>query len=231
MALTAEQLARLPQAIQDNYNRTRLDLVEIDGEKFTSFSTFSYFEEKSYSKSPTRSTAGKIGNLNSYATFITPRLKISFKYMDIDVYRRLIRLINSKNEFTVTCYDIDTDKRVTNKMYFYPPDYPEIYQRNLKVLGLLDYSIELVGTNNDVENVSITYNSNTTDTVSDMPTNTEVAKNTNMIIGDNKRPIRAGYEFVKWGTSSDGSGFNYLSGEEYLVYKDLTLYAIWRTNA
>ena len=101
----------------------------------------------------------------------------------------------------------------------------------MKVLGLLDYSIELVGTNNDVENVSITYNSNTTDTVSDMPTNTEVAKNTNMIIGDNKRPIRAGYEFVKWGTSSDGSGFNYLSGEEYLVYKDLTLYAIWRTNA
>ena len=103
MALTAEQLARLPQALQDNYNRTRLDLVEIDGEKFSSYSTFTYYEAKTYVKSPTRSQTGAMGNLNSYATFVTPRLKISFNYMDNNVYRRHIQLINSKNEFTVTC--------------------------------------------------------------------------------------------------------------------------------
>ena len=230
MALTAEQLARLPQALQDNYNRTRLDLVEIDGEKFSSYSTFTYYEAKTYVKSPTRSQTGAMGNLNSYATFVTPRLKISFNYMDIDVYRRLIQLINSKNEFTVTCYDVESDTRVTNKMYFSPNDYPEIYQQKLKVLGLLNYEIELVGTNNDLDYVSLTYNANTTDTVSQMPTSREIPKNTNVVIGNGLTPTRSGYEFVKWGTSADGSTFNYLNGEEYLIYKNTTLYAIWRAS-
>lgn len=41
------------------------------------------------------------------------------------------------------------------------------------------------------------------------------------------KPTRAGYNFVKWNTSSNGSGTNYASGGTYTVNDDAILYAQW----
>ena len=45
------------------------------------------------------------------------------------------------------------------------------------------------------------------------------------------KPTRSGYTFVNWNTKSDGSGTNYASGATYNTNANLTLYAIWKTNA
>lgn len=45
------------------------------------------------------------------------------------------------------------------------------------------------------------------------------------------KPTRSGYTFVNWNTKSDGSGTNYASGATYSTDANLTLYAIWKTNA
>ncbi len=155
-----EQKARLPQSFQDNYERTVLDQVEIDGNIIRGYMEYSFLNEKSYFEQPTRSLNGSIENINTYATFLTPRLVIKYNMMNIEDYRKLMMLLQSKNEFLVTCYDPVLDKRVTHYMYAAPSPMPVIYQQYLMALGVQEYSIELIGTNNGVAENKITYDYN-----------------------------------------------------------------------
>jgi hypothetical protein len=239
MSLSASQLLKLSSIERDNYERTKLDEVEIDGNIITGYFSYSYFDAKSYFTSPIRSSGGVVSNLNSYATFLTPRLRIGFKSMDIDTYRIIMNLIQSKNEFTVTCYDPVSDKRVTNKMYFQPEEFPELYQYNLKVLRIIGYEIELTGTNSDLSLVSIVYHTNPPSStgISDSTIGiTDIAKGTSYIVGDGAvidtvsiqdMTFSDTYVFAKWAVSADGSGMKYVNNEEYTINNDLVLYAVW----
>lgn len=243
----AEQADRLPQAFRDNYRRTQLDRIKIDGEEIFGYFEYSFLEEKSYREQPIRSDSGVIENLNSYATFLTPRLIIKYNMMHIDDYRKLMKLLKSKNEFVVECYDIVEDKRVTHRMYFAPPQMPIIYQQYLMALGVQEYAIELIGTNDSPE---ITYEFNIPDDIkSDFDDVVNVTTyiqssnyNAKTIVG--KVPVvdKYGqdytldtlveridnrYSLLGWNTNKDGSGENYVDGAEYYISQPLTLYAIW----
>jgi hypothetical protein len=143
-----------------------IDKVTINGNVFTDYSAFSFLWEKSYVKSPVRSGDGTIGNLNSYATFLTPHLKIDFSLMSIVSYRKIMELIYSGNEFLVTCYDVVNDKDTTNKMYFSTEEMPKLWtivdalngdENAIMLLGVQDYTIEMIGTNSKTDNVTINY--------------------------------------------------------------------------
>ena len=104
-----------------------ISVVKIDGNEFTDYGAFSFLWEKSYVKSPERSGDGSIGNLNSYATFVTPHLKIDFSMMSIDSYRILMKLLYEKNEHIVQCYDIVNNEFTTNNMYFATEEMPKLW--------------------------------------------------------------------------------------------------------
>jgi hypothetical protein len=142
-----EQANRLPLEYQDNYKKTQLDRIEIDGCEIHGYFEYSFMEEKSFMEQPVRSQDGTIADLDDYTTFLTPRLIIKYNMMGIDDYRNLMTFLKSKNAFKVTCYDIVADRRVTHEMYFAPPSMPIIYKRYLAALGIQEYSIELIGTN------------------------------------------------------------------------------------
>lgn len=143
-----------------------IDKVTINGNVFTDYSAFSFLWEKSYIKSPVRSGDGTIGNLNSYATFLTPHLKIDFGLMSIDSYRKIMQLIYSSNEFLVTCYDVVNNKDTTNKMYFSTEEMPKLWtivdalngdENAIMLLGVQDYTVEMIGTNANVDSITINY--------------------------------------------------------------------------
>ena len=143
-----------------------IEKVTINGNVFTDYSAFSFLWEKSYVSSPTRSGNGTIGNLNSYTTFLTPHLKIDFGLMSIDSYRKLMQLIYTSNEFLVTCYDVVNNKNTTNKMYFSTEEMPKLWtivdalngdENAIMLLGVQDYTVEMIGTNNDVDEVTVNY--------------------------------------------------------------------------
>lgn len=143
-----------------------IDKVTINANVFTDYSAFSFLWEKSYVKSPVRSGDGTIGNLNSYATFLTPHLKIDFGLMSIDSYRKIMQLIYSSNEFLVTCYDVVNNKDTTNKMYFSTEEMPKLWtivdalngdENAIMLLGVQDYTVEMIGTNADTKKVTINY--------------------------------------------------------------------------
>lgn len=143
-----EQASRLPAEYREHYRNTQLDRIEIDGETIQGYFEYSFVEEKSYTVQPVRSNDGVIDDIDNYETFLTPRIIIKYNMMDIEDYRKLMKKLKSKkNGFTVTCYDIVEDKRVTHEMYFAPPQMPIIYQKYLMALGVQEYTIELIGTN------------------------------------------------------------------------------------
>ena len=241
-----EQASRLPLYLQEYYKTRRLDRVEIDGNEIHGYFEYSYIETKSYVTEPVRAANGSMGNLDSYPTFLTPRLTIKYNYMHIEDYRKLMLLLRSKNEFTVSMYDIVLDKRVSHKMYFAPPEMPSIHQRNLEILGVKNYTVELIGTNNDVETHTLTYDFNIPSTVQwqyASSISVEVPQNITEIIGEaatyvdtygdgnahniTNTTLDGMYFFKKWNTQPDGSGFTYVNGDAYFITSDTTLYAIW----
>ena len=242
-----EQAQRLPSTYQDNYYSTQIDRVEIDGNTLQGYFEYSFLSEKSYREQPVRANDGSIPDINQYATFLTPRLIIKYNMMDVEDYRKLMLLLQSKNEFTVTFYDIVLDKRVTHKMYAATPQIPAIYQRYLKVLGIQEYTIELIGTNNDVGSYTITYDynlpptswgsetssqqviaKNVSDTIGGINASYTYGGNTYALSSEFTKELIGSYIFQNWNTKQDGTGFTYIDGDAYFVHSDITLYAQWK---
>lgn len=236
-----------------------IDKVVIDGNPFTDYSAFSFLWEKSYVKSPVRSGDGTIGNLDSYAWFLTPHLKIDFSLMSIDSYRTLMKMIYSKNEFTVTCYDVVYNKTVTHKMYFATEEMPKLWtivdalngdENAVMLLGVQDYTVEMIGTNAEIETAKITYKLNKPSSViwtDETEVSVETPINIALPIGDSaiievtdtedstkKVATRISnitfgdkYKFKYWAENSNGTGFKYIDTDAYRFMTNTTLYAIW----
>ena len=244
-----EQAERLPEELREAYKSSQLDRITIDGVEIFGYFEYSFLEEKSYVEQPVRTIAGIIEALNEYTTFLTPRLIIKYNMMGIEDYRKLMKLLKSKNAFDVTCYDVVEDKRVTHEMYFSPPAMPIIYQQYLRTLGIQEYSIELIGTNRkpsiDViydynlpedADISINLNGNYRKVI---PVDNNVRANIGNIVIDttdesgntntvNLADIATNYIFVGWNTEKDGSGSSYNDNEAYYILRDIVLYAQWR---
>lgn len=135
----------------------------IDGVSYSGYGDYVFVWEKTYVKSPERSKDGSMGNLDTYATFVTPRMKAIYPIMPISVYRTMMKQylnknadgeFENKNKFTVKCYDTVYDEEITMEMYFATPAEPKYVYRveedkKVSIIGVENYTIELIGTNND----------------------------------------------------------------------------------
>lgn len=228
--------------VGDKIIERHIDRITIDGNVFTDYRAYSFALLKSYVKSPVRSGSGVIENLNSYATFLTPQLQIDFSIISIDSYRALIKLLRSKNEFTVTCYDVVENMDVTYKMYFEPNELPKLYtiaralngDDIVELLGVQDFSIKMVGTNSALDNISVIYHLNppsdsgaTDRTIAE----NDLVKGQEVIIGQastfQDETFNGKYKFNGWNTSQIGVGMTYLEGGSYQVSNNIILYAQW----
>lgn len=224
----AEILALKPQDRHEQFKAVGIDKVVIDLEPFTDYKAFSFIREKSYLTSPTRSADGTIDNLNSYASFTTPHLKIDFSLLSIGSYRRLMNLIYSKNEFVVKCYDVVRDEIVTEKMYFTTEEMPKLWtiarrlngERSVALLGVQDYTVEMVGTNADIDLVEVLYYDENDNLIAEATQS--VYKGTEAIIGYNYIP-QSPFRFDGiWITKDGGKIFN---GTEKVVTETIKLKA------
>ena len=221
MATIAEILRMSVEERKTAYKATGIDKVIIDGNEFTDYGAFSFLWEKSYVKSPERSGDGTISNLNSYATFLTPHLKIDFSMMSIDSYRRLMELLYSKNEFVVSCYDIVKNIITTNKMYFATEEMPKLWtiaralngEEWVELLGVQDYTVEMIGTNASFDTVDILYYDNNGNLLNSQQANS----GTETIVNFTFTPS-AGKKFEgEWITAN---GTSYRNGSAIFVQSD-----------
>lgn len=250
--------------IDREYRAVDIDKVIIDGDTFTNYGDFQFIWEKSYVKSPVRSSSGAIDNLDSYATFVTPHLILNFSIMSIDDYRAIMRKDLERNEFVVECYDPIYNDRVLVKMYFATPQMAKLYtiarQRlNLgawedfvEIVGVEGYSVELIGTNTDIEKVSVIYYLNAPiNTNTNMPyfpdnalssyAEEDVYNGQEIVIGNAATSIvnetfGGALRFTKWNISSDEplvskEKGNYINGNTMTVGEHgIKLYAQWEMS-
>lgn len=238
---------------KNKYQAEKISSVIIDGVTFEGYRAFSFIWEKSYIKSPIRSGSGAINNLDSYATFLTPHLKIDFSLMSIDDYRNLMELVYSSNEHTVTCYDVVANATTTNKMYFSTEEMPKLWaiaralngEEWVELLGVEDYTVEMIGTNSDVEEIEITYKLNVPQGVSwnneypqevivKLPKYLALPVGDSAILTINGTETRISnitfgdkHDFQCWSKSADGTGVKYFDEKSYYFKDNITLYAIW----
>lgn len=254
MATIAEILRMSVKERKDAYKAKDIDKVIIDGNEFTDYKAFSFLWEKSYVKSPERSSDGSITNLNSYATFVTPHLKIDFSLMSIDSYRVLMKLLYERNEHIVQCYDIVKNEFTKNNMYFATEEMPKLWaiaralngEEWVELLGVQDYIVEMIGTNTNFEELKLTYDlnvptgatwSNETTAIINFVKNATVNIGSGAIVkvGEENQTFQSitfgdTYIFNGWNTQADGSGINYINGDEYYLMDDTTLYAQWKAS-
>lgn len=79
-----------------------------------------------------------------------------------------------------------------------------------------------------VNTYTVSFNKNTTDTVTNMPSNTSGQYGTSITISSTV-PLRTGYNFQNWNTNSSGTGIAVSAGGSYIVpASNTTLYARWQ---
>lgn len=155
------------------YKAVDIDSVIISGNRFTNYGAYQFIWEKTYVKSPERSSGGSLDNLNSLATFLTPHLILNFSIMSIDDYRQIMRLHYESNEYTVECYDPIYNQKIKVKMYFATEEAAKLFtiaqhrllpngewEEWVDLVGVTDYTVELIGTNNDLDLISVKYEYN-----------------------------------------------------------------------
>lgn len=76
----------------------------------------------------------------------------------------------------------------------------------------------------------ISYNANTTDTVTNMPSAAQSKTHGLAEKLSETVPTREGYTFLGWGTTDKATAASYQPGDMYSVDKDITLYAVWQKN-
>lgn len=164
------------------YETVDIAEVKIDGNRFHNYGQYSFIWEKTFVKSPERSASGSLGNLNSYATFLTPHLILDFSIMSIDDYRKIMLLHYGANEFTVECYDPIYNRKIKVKMYFGTEEMAKLFtiaqnrllpdgqwEEWVDLVGVTEYKVELIGTNNDLDLVSVKYEYNAPLDENDLP--------------------------------------------------------------
>lgn len=198
--------------------------ITINGYTFKGFSDFTCINSKTYVVEPERSSDGSIPDINAYAVFYVPRVKISFKYMSIDDYRRFLIAIEP-NEFVVSYYDYTKGEVVYHKMYCEPQELEKLHHYRLEVLGVLNKEISLIGTLNSVDTYALTYMANGGN---GSETGQSYVMGQTLHISNGSNLYRQGYTLKCWNTQADGNGTDILLGS-YKVAEDsnLTLYAVW----
>lgn len=246
--------------IKTEYIAQDIEKVVIDGDTFTNYGNFQFVWEKSYVEEPKRSSGGNLGNLNSLSTFVTPHLIIDFSIMSIDDYRAIMRKDLERNEFIVECYDPIYNRKIKQKMYFATPQMAKLYTLNRKrfdgekweefieLAGVHEYTVEMIGTNNDIDFVSVRYIVNppivnnailTPDKAVDTGED-DIYNGEDVIIGQSASDIvnetfGGRYTFSKWNISAnpqDKDKDNYINGNVYTINQPpnntLVLYAQWK---
>ena len=136
----------------------KLGTVWINGEEFSGigYNGLLTVNTKTYVSEPTRANDGSMPNIGDHETFIVPRCKINFKYLNVNDYRRLCNAI-LPNEFLVKYYDKDLGDFVEHWMYCEPQEMRKIYNIGTAVIGVLDYEVSFIGTLNKLKELTVQY--------------------------------------------------------------------------
>lgn len=100
---------------------------------------------------PKRSTASNFTNMDDIDVYLIPRCEITIGYQNIHDYMDLRKILGRERYFMAEFFDTDSGKWVEREMYCSQNDISKFFTLGMKLIGARDYTIKLVGTNNDIK--------------------------------------------------------------------------------
>lgn len=121
--------------------------ILINDNEVTGYSEYSVVNTRTKVAEPQRTITGSIANINEIDEFIVTTIHLKFNYMPLEDYRNFLSWTSDK-EFSVTYYDIDTDKQLTKYFYIAPAEKTELFWKNGVARAVVSFNVELISTNN-----------------------------------------------------------------------------------
>lgn len=143
-----------------------LDEFRLDGVSFKGIGheMLKTQNQLNYVVSPGRQTDGSMKNINSYDTFILPKVEIGFGMIDYDTFKRLRKFLLAKRTFQVEYYDKDFNRIVKHEMYAEPDELTAFFNLGYSILGSRDFKVSFIATLNETETFTAFFSSNVRET-------------------------------------------------------------------
>jgi hypothetical protein len=197
------------------------------------------WEEMVWYKSPTRTKDFSFKNIDDINVGLVARCEINIKYMDIDDFMALRKIVARQRHFEVTFFNVDEGKWITRDMYCSESSRSKLFTLKQSLIGVLDCSIKLVGTNLDLKTIispdgtirsntkTVTYHLNGGSGTT--PTTQSELAGTQIQIADIENIVApSGKHFKYWSTMQDGTiTGSYRAGQSLTLWNNMVLYAQW----
>lgn len=224
------------------YGTQNITKFKLDNEEYSGYKAYSFFWEQTLVKQPERSEGGVI-DLSTHSWFLTPHLVIDFSMISYSDFIRLSKQRLSKLEFVLEFYDTVFQQNIRRKVYLTPESQPKFQLATRKlngenwteIIGVKDFQVEFIGTNADLDTISITYHSNPPSSsgasdISQSSSNLSIGEE--VVIGYGiTLPSVSGYRLKSWNTKKGGDGETYADNTASTLRGDLVLYAQWESSS
>lgn len=205
--------------------------------EFKGIGTNSQFgwEEMVWYKTPTRTQDFSFRGLDDYKVGLIARCEITIPYGNIQDFIDLRRIVARERHFLVTFFNVDEGKWVTRDMYCTESSRDKLFTLKQSLIGAINISVKLVGTNLDLarngdgslQKKTITYNLN--GGTGTTPASVSVDRGTQITLPTTSGiTAPSGKHFVCWSTM-DGQEVtgSYTAGQATTIWEDLNLFAQW----
>lgn len=108
------------------------------------------WEEMVWFSTPSRSKSFAFTNMDDIDVGLVARCEINIKYMNIQDYIDLRKILGRERHFLVEFFDTDSGDWITRDMYCSENNLSKFFTLKQSMIGVIDYSIKLVGTNLDL---------------------------------------------------------------------------------
>ena len=109
------------------------------------------WEEMAWFSTPSRGRTFAFSNMDDIDVGLIARCEINIKYMNIQDYMDLRKILGRERHFTVEFFDTDKGDWITRDMYCSENNISKFFTLKQSLIGAMDYTIKLVGTNLDLE--------------------------------------------------------------------------------
>ena len=109
------------------------------------------WQEMVWKKNPTRGGTFAFTNIDDIDVGLVARCEISTKYMNIQDFMDLRKIVGRERHFLATFFDGDGGKWVTRDVYCSESSKNQLFVLKKHLIGVRDVTVKLVGTNLDVQ--------------------------------------------------------------------------------
>lgn len=200
----------------------------INGNAYMGYSDCWFHYEMVMTEEPERSQGnGAMTNINDIPRYRVPHLWIDFKYMPIEQYRQFMADTQAV-ENVIGSVDPISDQIVYHKMYLAPAERNKLRFYGKEYTGILNLSLEFIGTNNSLDTVNITYNLNGGE---GSIAGQSIVKGQEYNLLSANTIYKDGYAFDYWCLNQDGSGAKFNENQVAIANDNTIYYAIWKLSS